>query len=548
LEWIKLKKHTLSHSMAARTDAAGVEPVLKLNSIADFTDNSRHAGDSAVDPVPDDLKRRTARGAFVSTFSQGASLLIRIISMVVLARLLSPEDFGLVGMATAFTGFLVMFQDGGLSLATVQRASITRSQTSTLFWINLALGGMLAVLSAAIAPILARFYHEPRLLWVTVVIGLGFVFTGAAAQHGAMLRREMRFTVVTMIEMTSLLLTMAVGIGMAAAGRGYWALVATSLCPTLVNLLGVWTAGRWIPGLPQRRAGVLSMLRYGGSLMLNALIAYFAYNADKVFIGRFWGAEALGIYGRAYQIINLPTQTLHSSIGLVAFPALSRVQNDPKRLRSYFLKGYGLFLTLVLPITMACALYAEDIIQVFLGSKWSAAVPVFRLMTPATLAFALINPFGWLLMATGRTVRNLKITLLMFPIVIFGYVGGLSYGPIGVAAGFSVAMVLLVVPVVLWATRGTSIAALDTLRAVMRPFLAVLIGAGAALAASNFIKLLTSPLLRLIVASAVLFGVYAVVLWLVMGQKAIYLGLLREIGIWPLGSRRQEKSVEQGTA
>src|SRR5690349_21381731 len=109
-----MQKHTLSQSMAARTDAAGVEPVLKPNSIADFTQKLRHAGDSAVDPVPDDLKRRTARGAFVSTFSQGASLFIRIISMVVLARLLNPEDFGLVGMATACTGFLVMFQDGGL--------------------------------------------------------------------------------------------------------------------------------------------------------------------------------------------------------------------------------------------------------------------------------------------------------------------------------------------------------------------------------------------------------------------------------------------------
>jgi PST family polysaccharide transporter len=407
---------------------------------------------------------------------------------------------------------------------------------------------MLAVLSAAIAPILARFYHEPRLLWVTVVIGLGFVFTGAAAQHGAMLRREMRFTVIAMIEIISLLVSIAVGIGMAAEGCGYWALVATSLCAPLVNLLGVWTAGRWIPGLPQRRAGVLSMLRYGGSLMLNWAISYFAFSADKVLIGRFWGAEALGIYGRAYQIINLPTQTLQSSLGQVAFPALSRVQNDPERLRSYFLKGYCLFLTLVLPITMACALYAEDIIQVFLGPKWSAAVPVFRLLTPTTLAWALIYPFNWVLNATGRTLRNLKITLLMSPIVIFGYLGGLSYGPIGVAAGFSVAMVLLVVPVVLWGTRGTSIAALDTLRVVMRPFLAILIGAGAALAASNFITLLTPPLLRLIAGSALLFSVYAVVLWLVMGQKAIYLGLLREIGIWPLASRRQEKSVEHGAA
>jgi O-antigen/teichoic acid export membrane protein len=524
-------------SMITGTPSAGAERVSKRISTLVVGREPRRAGDSAVDPTLHDLKRNTARGAVVSFVRQGANFTLRTGSMVILARLLSPADFGLVGMVTACTGLLGLFRDAGLSHATVQSATITRAQTSMLFWVNLAVGTLLAGLCAAIAPLIAAFYHEPRLLWVTIVIGVGFVFSGAAAQHGAMLQRNLRFTALAIIDILSLVVGIAVGIGMALAGQGYWALVATSLSPPVMAFFGVWVAGGWIPGLPRRGAGVQSMLRYGGSLTLNWVICYIAYNVDKVLVGRFLGAEALGIYGRAYTIVNLPSYNLSSIVHLVGFPALSRLQNDPERLRSYFLKGYGLFLTLMMPITMGCALFAEDIIHVFLGPKWGAVVPVFRLLVPTSLVLAMIDPFNCLLLATSRMKRILKMTMLIAPVLILGYVAGLSYGPTGVAAGFSIASIILVVPVILWATHGTPISALDTLREVIRPFLAVLIGAGAALASWNFVHMLASPLLRLIAAGGILFGVYAVVLWFVMDQKAVYLGLLREIGVWPFARR-----------
>ncbi len=185
------------------------------------------------------------------------------------------------------------------------------------------------------------------------------------------------------------------------------------------------------------------MLKYGGTLTLNSVLIYIAYNADKVLLGRFWGAEVLGIYGRAYQFINIPTSNLNTSIGQVAFPALSRLQNEPERLRSYFLKGYGLYLSLVMPITLACALFAEDIIRVFFGPNWSGAAPVFRLLAPTIIAFALMNPFGWFLQATGLATRSLKIAVVLVPVVIFGYVAGLPYGAAGVAIGFSAVAVAL---------------------------------------------------------------------------------------------------------
>ena len=527
-------------SIASGASVAPVGSLLKPSPIAAVVREPQSLGDSAGDPAPRDLKKKTARGALVSGFGQGASFILRMGSMVVLARLLAPGDFGLVGMATACTGFLSVVQDAGLSMATIQRASITRAQTSTLFWINLAVGGMLAGLCVAIAPILSAFYHQPRLFWVTVVIGAGFVFSGAAAQHRAMLQRDMRFAALTAIDVGSLFVSIGLGIGMAAAGEGYWALVGMIVCVPVVSVLGVWMAGRWIPGPPQRGAGVRSMLKYGGTLTLNSVVVYLAYNADKVLLGRFWGAETLGIYGRAYTLINLPTSNLNSTVGLVAIPALSRVQNDPERLKSYFLKGYGLVLSLVIPITVGCALFAEDITRVFLGPKWGAVAPVFRLLAPTILAFALINPFGWLLMATGRVARSLKIALLIAPLVILGYLAGLRYGANGVAAGFSVMTVLLVVPVIFWSTRGTSITAIDALGVVLRPFLSILLGAGVALGSWTFVRFLDPPLLRLVVANTILFGVYILTLWFVMGEKTAYLSLFEEIGVWPLGRWRKK--------
>jgi PST family polysaccharide transporter len=434
---------------------------------------------------------------------------------------------------------LDMLRDFGLSMATVQRATISHAQLSMLFWINLAVGGLLAALCAAAAPVLVAFYHEPRLLWICIVIGLGFLFNGAAAQHRAMLQRDMRFSALTAIDVISLIVSTSVGVVMAATGQGYWALVVMNVCPPAVGAAGIWAAYRWKPGAPQWGTDVRSLLRYGGTVTLDGVLTFFTYSADKLLIGRFWGPQSLGIYGRAYQLVNIPTANLNATVSLVAFPALSRLQNDPERLKNYFLKGYGLFLFLVMPITVGCALCAEDIVQVFLGPKWGAAAPVCRLLAPTVLAFALINPLGWLLQSIGRAMRSLQIGFLIAPVVILGELTGLRYGPSGVAAGLSIAMALLVLPVIFWATHKTPVAAADTLKVVMLPFFSILIAAGCVLAGWSFIHSLTSPLLRLIAANGVLFGVYFVVFWFVMGQKEIYFPLLREVGLWPSVGQRK---------
>jgi O-antigen/teichoic acid export membrane protein len=473
-----------------------------------------------------DLKEKTIRGGSARGAALAATFLLRVASMMVLARLLEPKDFGLLGMVTAFTGVLSLFRDFGLSSAAIQCADVTEQQTSTLFWINMLVGAMLAVLAAALAPVVSTFYHEPRLLGVTIVVATGFLINGAGVQHSALLQRQMRFTSLAVIDVVSLIVSSAMAIGAAKAGYGLWALVVMTVSLPLTTTIGLWIAAAWVPGPPHRGVGIRSMLRFGGTLTLNGLVMYVASNSEKVLLGRFWGAEALGIYGRAYQLIRIPTDNLNSAVGDVAFSALSRIQDDPGRLRRYFLKGYSFVLALTLPITIACALFADDIIFVLLGPKWTAAAGIFRLLAPTMLIFAIANPLGWLLSSLGLVGRGLRIALVIAPLMIGSYVIGLPYGPKGVAFAYSAVMMLWVLPVIAWCVQGTMISFWDVVRAVSRPLASIIPAAGLAFGVALFSQSL-APLPRLVLESAVLFITYFGVLLFATGQKAFYLDLIR---------------------
>jgi len=486
-----------------------------------------------------DLKQRTIRGGLARLSAQAAGFFLRVLSLMILARLLEPKDFGLVGMVTAFTGVLTLFRDFGLSTASVQRTTVTDEQISTLFWINQLVGIVLALLALVFVPLIGSFYHEPRLVWVTAAMAAGFIFNAAGVQHSALLQRQMRFTVIAVINTVGLVVGSVVGIGGAMAGYGYWALVAMTLSSPLVATIGFWLAAAWVPGRPHRQAGIRSMMHFGGTITLNGLVAYIAYNFEKVLLGRFWGADAIGIYGRAYQLVNIPTENLNSAVGEVAFSALSRVKEDPDRFKSYFLKGYSLVLALTIPVTVICTLFASDVILVVLGPKWTETIPIFRLLAPTILIFALINPLGWLLYSLGLVKRSLKIALVFAPLITAGYIIGLPYGPKGVAFAYSAVMLLWVFPHIALCVHRTVISFWDVLVAVSRPLASSIAAAVLALGARFLFGQWLSPLPRLIFETAALFVLYVAVLLFVAGQKSMYLDLLRGMK----GPSKQESMV-----
>ena len=450
------------------TEVSGVEERGRRNGFFDRTN-------------ADQLKRKSVRGGAVTLISQGLKFVLTTGSTMILARLLTPADFGLQGMVLAITGVVGLFGDIGLSVATIQRDAITHEQTSTLFWINVALGSSLAILVALLAPVMVNFYHEPRLLWMTIGSAATFFIGGLGVQHSALLVREMRFVALAKIQIASLIVSSAVGIGMAALGYGYVALIGSMVAAPMITVACLWFAVRWIPGMPRRGYGLRSALHFGGILTLNNVVVYLGYNAEKILLGRFWGASVLGLYGKAYSLVNLPTTQLHSSIYTVAFPAFSRLQADRQRLNNSFLQVYTAVVSLSIPATICCMLFAEEMIRIALGPKWSGAVPIFRLLGPTVLAFGMINPFGWFLVSTGRVVRSFKMSLVIAPLVIIAILIGLHYGPNGVALSYSAVMTLLTVPMIIWAVYETGIAFSDIMRAIKPPILAGLFAAAAGL-------------------------------------------------------------------
>jgi O-antigen/teichoic acid export membrane protein len=476
-----------------------------------------------------DLRNRVLRGGFTKVCAQATVFAVRIGSVMVLARILSPSDFGLVGMVTAVTGVLAVLRDFGLSAATVQRVDVSHDQTSTLFWFNILLGAVLTVAVMAMAPFVARFYHEPRLFWVTIAVSTGFLFNAAGVQHSALLQRQVRFTALAAIDVISLVASSAIGIGMALLGFGYWALAVIAIAPAIVTSLCLWLASGWIPGRPRLRIGLRSLLRFGGALTAINVLMYIAYNSEKVLLGRFWGAAVLGIYGRAYYLINIPTDNLNAAVGDVAFSALSRLQHDPQGFRSYFLKGYSLVLTLTIPMSAAIALFAPDLISIVLGPKWQQAIPILRLLAPTILVLAFINPVGWLMFSLGLVGRSLKASLVFAPLVIASYAMGLSHGPKGVAFAYSAVMVLCAVPLVAYGVHGTVVTLRDILVTASRPLISAVVATAVAFCVQHWCAGSLAPVLRLLLESAVLACVYAIMLLYVMGQKAFYFGLIRSL-------------------
>ena len=325
-----------------------------------------------------DLKGRSVRGGFLTLTSQGTQFLLQSIATVTLARLLTPMDFGLVAMVTAITGLGQAFADLGLSEATIQRERITHDQVSTLFWINVAIGLALMLITIGLAPVLAWFYREPRLTAVTLVASMTFLIGGLRVQHDALLRRQMRFRSLAIRDVAACLISVPAAIIAAWKGAGYWSLLVLPLTFNLTQMILSWLAVGWIPGLPRRNTRVGSLVAFGGKVAASYLICNITRSADNILIGWHWGAGPLGLYSRAYNLLLLPVRQLSAPASSVAIPAFSRTQSDPERFARYYLRAVSLILWITLPIFGFLFVGAVPVIVVVLGRKWIEAASVFQ--------------------------------------------------------------------------------------------------------------------------------------------------------------------------
>lgn len=513
---------TQSQDSGQRPAACGGEPARREAGTGDLFDDAE---------LGKDLGRKSVRGGAAVMLSQGARLVLRIGSLSVLARLLTPGDFGLVAMVNVIVGFVAMFKDAGLSMATIQRDAITREQVSTVFWINVGISLALVLITVSVAPLIAAFYGEPRLVWITIALASTLLFGGLMVQHQALLRRKMRFQTLAVIEVLSVVAGIAAGIGMALAGFGYWALVGMVVANSIAHTVFVWVTLRWWPGLPKRGTGVGSMLRFGGNIVGFNFLNYFARNADNVLIGKVWGAIPLGFYDKAYQLLMLPISQVNAPIASVAVPGLCRLQGDPARYRAYFIKGFTAVVAFTLPVVGALAVFAEEAVLLLLGPQWMDSVDLFRLLAVAAVGGAIGNPTGWLMISSGHSDRYLKLALFISPLIILSFALGLPYGARGVAIGYSVIMTLLILPSYVYATRGTPVRIGDIFGAMLRPLAAGGVAAGAGCLFNILGREILPPIVRLILGVGITLAVYLVLLLVVFRQAGFYMSLVEALGI-----------------
>jgi PST family polysaccharide transporter len=241
-----------------------------------------------------DLRRRSVRGAVATILGQGGRFIIQLAGIAVLARLLLPADFGLFGKTVALTGFILMIQTGGLSLATIQRAQVTHEQISVLFWLNAALGLAAAGMIAALSPAMAWFYKDPRVLWLGLALAGPVAISGLAVQHDALMQRQMRFAQIAAINIAAPTTGFAAAILSAWYGAGFWALAVQQYASSVTLVLLLWAFCRWLPGLPRRGARVRSMVQIGANQTGFNVLNFANRNLDSALIGRFVSDAALG--------------------------------------------------------------------------------------------------------------------------------------------------------------------------------------------------------------------------------------------------------------
>lgn len=399
------------------------------------------------DHLRDSLRHRSISGGVITLSAQAIKLAITIVSTAILARLLLPRDFGLVAMITALTGLLASIKDAGLSMATIQAENISHAQVSNLFWLNVALCSGLALVTAGCAPLLSWFYRTPGLTPLTLALSATFVLDGLAVQHTAILCRQMRFDLTVRIEIVSMLCGQGVGIALAAAGARSWALVASIVTMSLCALIMSWSLCRWRPQLPRAKAGTKGLVHFGANLTAASCLSYFSRSVDNFLIGRFYGAQTVGLYSRAAVLLRRPLDQLMGPLTTVVQPMLARMQGDPERYRRAFLQVYWAIALVGLPFTGLVLALRHPLVLLLLGPRWDAAAAIFGAFTLATLYSPLAYAAFWLFESQGRGRDMLVASLIIVPITIASIAAGLPWGAFGVAASFSLTGIFIRLPI-----------------------------------------------------------------------------------------------------
>jgi PST family polysaccharide transporter len=397
-------------------------------------------------PQADDAREGAARTVKASAITLGGQWIrfsIQPGSLIVLARLLSPRDYGLVAMVSAIVGIAQVLGDFGLSLAAVQARVLSRAQKTNLFWLNFLLGLTLTLIVFALRHWIAAFYHRPELTQIVSALSVAFVINGLTTQFEAELTRSMRFTRLAARDIAAAAVGFAVALGLAWSGAGYWTLVGQQLALAAASLVGSVVLSGWMPGLPKIRESMRGLLVFGANTMGLQVSAYIASNVDSVFVGRFWGAAPLGVYNRAFTLFTLPLQQLTAPLTRVVLPTLSRIRDDNALFQRYIVRAQLLNSYILVGALAVGAAVAQPLIATTLGPNWAGVAPLFQVLALGGVFQALGYLYYWIFLSRGMTGVALRYGLVgRAAMVLFLFVG-VHFSVIGAAWGATAGSALL---------------------------------------------------------------------------------------------------------
>src|SRR5215831_2417200 len=413
-----------------------------------------------------DLGRLALRGGAVSVATQYGNGVLQIAAAVILARLLTPEDFGLVAIVTVLTSFAPLRIDLGLGDATTQRSKITRGQVSSLFWLSSGSGLAIAVVVAACSPLIAWIYREPRLEMIALYSAVTFVLWGVSNQHLALLRRTMQFARIAKIVILSTLVGIAIAIFMAICGYGYWALVLRPIATSLCIAIGAWLVCRWRPGFPVFDSEVKSMVRFGLHVVGFSVTYTVAKSTDRIGLGLFYSDDVVGYYQNAIGLYDNSILSTLVQLHTVGSAALSKLQSNPVALRQKYEAALSALAFFVMPTAAILSVTAQDLTVILLGEKWRAAGLLLSIIALRGIFQVVEGSQGWLHLSIGRADRWRNWGVVSLVVQVVAVLGGLPFGATGVAVAVVLTSLLIAVPSISYAGRPIGIGAALVVRAV----------------------------------------------------------------------------------
>lgn len=424
-------------------------------------------GEQIADVDRTEWRRRSMHGMTASLVSQAVRVALQLGTQILLARLLLPQDFGLVAMAAPIVGFAQLFAGMGLLEAVIQRPTISRAELSGLFWINVAAGILLAGVVVLGAPAIAWFYGEPRTEGIVVSLGVLLAIGGCSSLPMALMTRRLRFVQLAAIDLVAAVMTSGVGLSAALLGWRYWSLVAMQAVNAIVILCLAWSLAGWRPSRPWRVAGLSDLLRFGSQVTVASLVHSLSYTLDNVLIGAVWGAAPLGLYERGFRLMLRPVAQITTPFARVAVPLLSRLHDDPARYRDAYVGLLCAVLLATTPAILFATVMAPALVLQVLGRDWVGVVPVFVWFGLGALLAPVNFSTNWLFISQGRPREEMRWSAIATGLSLASCVAGLHWGVVGVAAARIIVGSVLNTPLLWWAvTRQGPVGRGDLVRAL----------------------------------------------------------------------------------